>query len=133
MKTFAFSDGSQIPVGNWACVPQKAMMRDPQIYVEPDTFNGFRFVSTGNDNNEGKFECSSSTSFTKADAEFPFWGLGSHTCPGRFYASAAIKLLMAHVLLNYDVKFANEQQKRTFSWRTAIVPVSTVAILFRKR
>ena len=133
MKPFAFSDGIEIPVGNWACVPQRSMMRDPATYLNPDTFDGFRFVTTGHGQTEAKPERASSSLFTKADIEFPFWGLGSHTCPGRFYASAAIKSMVAHLLLNYDMKFANQNQKRTFSWRTAVVPVSNVELLFRRR
>ena len=44
-----------------------------------------------------------------------------------------LKLMIAHVLLKYDIKFADENNSRTFTWRTAIVPSSKTALLFRER
>ncbi|MCJ1236865.1 hypothetical protein MMC14_004847 [Varicellaria rhodocarpa] len=128
MKPFTFFDGTYIPVGNWACVPQKAMMRDPDTYKNPELFDGFRFTSQ----NSVKYT-ERGSSFTDADDSFPFWGLGHHTCPGRFFAAGILKLMVAHVLLTYDVKFADESKSRTFTWRTAIVPKSKTALLVRER
>lgn len=33
------------------------------------------------------------------------FGHGRYACPERFFASNKTKLLLAHVLINYDVKF----------------------------
>lgn len=65
---------------------------------------------------------------------YNFWALLMHMpSPGRFFASGMLKLMVAHVLLTYDIRFADESQKRTFCWRSAIVPSSKSAILFRER
>jgi cytochrome P450 len=32
------------------------------------------------------------------------FGHGTHACPGRFFASAEIKAIMAHLLQHYDIK-----------------------------
>ncbi|KAJ7660426.1 hypothetical protein B0H17DRAFT_832480, partial [Mycena rosella] len=33
----------------------------------------------------------------------PF-GTGKHACPGRFFAATELKAMLAHLVLNYDVK-----------------------------
>jgi ent-kaurene oxidase len=37
------------------------------------------------------------------------FGAGSHACPGRFFASNEIKLIVAELLMNYDMRFAEGQ------------------------
>lgn len=34
------------------------------------------------------------------------------TCPGRWYASAVIKLILAHLLVDYDLSFPSSQTER---------------------
>ena len=55
--------------------------------------------------------------------------------PGRFYAVHVEKTIIAHILLNYDLKFADEvaSVRKSFSWRSAIVPYVNIELLFRKR
>lgn len=31
------------------------------------------------------------------------WGYGMHACFGRFFASHLVKIILAHVILNYDM------------------------------
>ena len=54
--------------------------------------------------------------------------------PGRFYAASVSKLALAHVLLNYTVKMKEGIMgtKRNFYWRSAIIPKSSVPLLFRR-
>ena len=44
LKPFTFSDGTRLEKGDWACVPMRDMLYDPEVYPSPHTFNGFRFV-----------------------------------------------------------------------------------------
>jgi cytochrome P450 len=34
---------------------------------------------------------------------FLAWGHGRHACPGRFFAAHLMKIMLAHVLVNYDI------------------------------
>lgn len=34
----------------------------------------------------------------------PGWGDGTQACPGRFFATGALKIALAHIVQNYDVK-----------------------------
>ena len=72
MVPYTFEDGTHVPMGDWACVPQRALMRDPSIYPNASTFEGFRFVKDG----AGGQKNMRSRGFTDLDPLFPFWGLG---------------------------------------------------------
>lgn len=45
MKNFALSDGTRINAGDWTCTPVSAMIQTADLFPNPLTFNGFRFVS----------------------------------------------------------------------------------------
>lgn len=36
------------------------------------------------------------------------FGLGPHACPGRFFASNELKIVLAHLLLKFDMKLTND-------------------------
>lgn len=68
------ADGTTVPQGSWACVPQRAILRDPIDYNLPATFNGLRFL-------DGKagYDCPKPGPLTDVDEKFPLWGLGKRT------------------------------------------------------
>ena len=72
MTPFVFSDGTHIPAGNVVCVPQQAMMQDPNNYPNPLEFQGFRFV-TWHDGIP-----TSTSRLSHPGPLFPFWGSVSH-------------------------------------------------------
>lgn len=55
--------------------------------------------------------------------------------PGRFFAVNEIKALLAHVLINYDVKFEDDRRVPPapiwYGWY--ITPNSSVEVMFRER
>lgn len=42
-KEFVFSDGTIIPAGAKIGTPSVILHRDPDVYEDPDVFDGFRF------------------------------------------------------------------------------------------
>ena len=54
--------------------------------------------------------------------------------PGRFFAASELKTMLAYILMNYDVKLANDGGRPETLWlgRTAL-PNPTAEVLFRKR
>ena len=44
MKPFSLSDGTQLAIGDWACVPSAAINLSAEYYPSPNEFSGFRFV-----------------------------------------------------------------------------------------
>ncbi len=68
LSSFTFSGGVHIMKDEVACVPLRAIMRDPTNYPGGETFDGYRFVSKGGTKSTSKY--------TDGDAKFPLWGLG---------------------------------------------------------
>lgn len=63
------------------------------------------------------------------------FGHGRHACPGRFFAAQELKLLLAHMLLNYDVKLDNKDGKRPKNvwFGMSCMPNPQAKILLRRR
>ena len=78
---------------------------------------------------EWKFNCNTKTP-TIASWHESYWSLFS---PARWYVSFTLKMILAHLLLNYDIKLANEKASHIFTWTTAIVPRFSTRIMIRRR
>ncbi|KAJ3514885.1 hypothetical protein NLJ89_g2106 [Agrocybe chaxingu] len=66
--------------------------------------------------------------------DYIVFGMGRHACPGRFFAVNEIKVMLAHVLLTYDVKLPNNGPRPENVWMFAnCSPNPTAEVLFRKR
>ncbi len=50
--------------------------------------------------------------FVTVTKDFMAFGYGRHACPGRFFAANEIKLILANILLNYDIKMPNGLTER---------------------
>lgn len=72
MGPYVFKDGLHVNNGDWICVPQRAIMRDPTIYPQAEVFDAFRFVNRS----ETQHSSSNTSRFTDLRTFFPFWGLG---------------------------------------------------------
>lgn len=123
MKDCRLSDGSFIPKGATVSAIMTARQRDNNVYPNGSTFDGFRFNKM---DGAKKFLAATSLDY------LPF-GLGRHACPGRFFAAVEMKLLMAHLLLNYDVDRLDNNIPTTVWYGTVCVPNSQAQVLFRKR
>lgn len=54
--------------------------------------------------------------------------------PGRFFAANELKAMLAHLVLNYDVKLENEGVRPPNFWFiSSCSPNLTAEVLFRKR
>ncbi|KAF4631662.1 hypothetical protein G7Y89_g6465 [Cudoniella acicularis] len=132
LEPFTFPDGTHLRAGDVACVPSQAIMQDPAYYgMDSLAFDAFRFVNT---------EGGSVARFTDASPTYPLWGLGKHSCPGRFYASLVLKIFLAHIIMNYDFKQPTQPssvpffgQQNSFYFRSAIVPRAGTKLQLRER
>ncbi|KAL8992990.1 MAG: hypothetical protein Q9169_006680 [Polycauliona sp. 2 TL-2023] len=128
LKDLDCFNGTHVNEGDWVCVAQRAIMHDSDHYSDPEAFDAFRFARTRpNGQNQ------ESSRFTDAKPDWLIWGYGKTTCPGRFYASAVLRLLLCHVLENFDVQLLDQTAKRAMTWRSAIIPCSSTTIVVRPR
>ncbi|KAF3071576.1 Cytochrome P450 monooxygenase paxP [Trichoderma lentiforme] len=134
---YTFQDGSSLNKGDWACIPQRAMMQDSTRYRDPQTFDGFRFAHYNARHQQHKQSIDipgqKESKFTDATLDWPIWGLGNASCPGRFYASLVAKLILISILEDWECKILDLEAPRSMTWRSSIVPRSSTIIMFRKR
>lgn len=91
-------DGTKIAKGTSLFVPNDWMW-DSAFYENPGKFDPYRFLKLrSTPGNETRAQLISPA------AEHLGFGLGSHACPGRFFAVNEIKILLCHILLKYDFK-----------------------------
>lgn len=82
------------------------LVKDPSIFPNPETFDGHRFLNLrSTPGNENKHQ------FVTTSPECNVFGHGHHACPGRFFASNELKLLLAHMVMMYDFKLPDGQTK----------------------
>ncbi|GLA07505.1 hypothetical protein AnigIFM60653_008736 [Aspergillus niger] len=133
MRRFAqedvtLSDGIVLPKGSISVLTTEAM-RDPNIYPDPETFDAYRFLKLRE--TPGYETMAQAVSTTPQHLAF---GLGKHACPGRFFAIALLKIILCHILLEYDFKIADgwspTVRKYGFIWQAD--PVAKVSVRRRK-
>ncbi|KAF8549790.1 cytochrome P450 [Imleria badia] len=99
LKDFTFSDGTFIPKGTSIAAATLPLHHDKTVYENPDVFEPFRFAHMCEEDGKGPKQQFASTSI-----EYLPFGHGRYACPGRFFAASELKLMLAHVVVTYDVK-----------------------------
>ena len=103
MKSITLSDGTFIPKGVLIAAPAMMFDLDPEHFEDPEVFDGFRsYKKNLASEDAGKFD---KTQFSTTSPLYLPFGHGKHACPGRFFATDEIKLVLCHVLLQYDIKY----------------------------
>lgn len=99
------------------------------LWDDPEQFDGFRFSRLrAKPGNERKYQHA-----TTGTDNINF-GHGIWACPGRHFASAQMKVVLAYLLLNYDIKLENEEKlPRQQHLGLAIVPDTEAKVLLRLR
>ncbi|KAJ3502116.1 hypothetical protein NLJ89_g9030 [Agrocybe chaxingu] len=140
VKDHVFSDGMLLPKGTLLSVATPKTHLNPETYEDPLRFDGFRYAKLrerslnqtssqeASGGPEKKFD------MVSANIDSLGFGLGRHACPGRFFAACELKIMLAHILVTYDVKLGNEGNRPANKWyATACFPNPTAHVLFRKR
>ncbi|KAK7438229.1 hypothetical protein VKT23_018160 [Stygiomarasmius scandens] len=132
VKDYTFSDGTFVPAGTWVNAAIWTISRDETYFPGGTEFRPFRFAEL-RDRDDGKEN--TKHQFTNPEEGMSAFGVGRHACPGRFFASTEIKALLAHVLLNYDVKLPDnsKQVPPLFKFSFTIGANRDAKVLFRKR
>jgi cytochrome P450 len=117
-------NGLFLPHGSTVGVPQWALHHDPAIYSDPYIYNPLRFYNQRANSHQEQ----DTRSLVSASPEFLAWGLGRHACPGRFFAAAEMKLILADILLNYDVHQVKIRPPPQWLGTNHIPPTCTVKV-----
>ncbi|KIJ50556.1 hypothetical protein M422DRAFT_245171 [Sphaerobolus stellatus SS14] len=125
MKDIRLSDGTFIPKGTTISAIMKARQCDEKLYPNATTFDGFRFSNMPS--NEAK------RSMTAVSLDYLPFGHGRHACPGRFFAAVEMKLILAHILINYDIQVFDPTRPSAIWYGNSCLPNSDYELQFRKR
>lgn len=85
---------------------------DPEVYSKPDEFDAFRFSRPREEYEarqiaeKGREEWLNlqNLSMTSVGKDNLSWGMGRHSCPGRFFAQQELKLLLSYLVMHYEVE-----------------------------
>ncbi|KAL8882712.1 MAG: hypothetical protein Q9198_000331 [Flavoplaca austrocitrina] len=124
LEPFTYSDGTHVRKGDWTCMPLRSMLRDKKLFPNPDSFNGFRFV-------DGSVQPEGPSKATDVTYKWSMWGNKRLACPARFHAVLMVKLILAHILTNYDSELAYPDAPRATNWRTYLSPREDTEIILK--
>ena len=100
MEPLTLSDGICIPRGTHFVVASAPILMDPAVIPNAAEFDPLRFYRLRNASGEANRHQLTMT--TSSELHF---GHGKFSCPGRFFAAVELKMILAHVLLNYDLEY----------------------------
>jgi len=112
VRPFTLSDGTYLPKGITVVANAWQIIHDRDVLQsdsDPNSFDGLRYykmrnqlLKTGLDEKEvaGKHQ------FVSVSNSSLMFGYGRHDCPGRFFAGNEIKLLLAKIIMTYDLRIA---------------------------
>ena len=133
MQPIPLSNGDELPAGAIISVPNFALdyRAEETQWKDPQEFDGFRYYNLRH-SDPGEH---SHHLFSEASLDAMHFGLGRQACPGRFFASNEIKLIMAHFILDYDLKLDNSKAGRPKNqfYETQVLADADVRLKIRKR
>ena len=102
-EPITLSDGIKLPKDGYICVVTESRLQDD--IAPPGTFDGFRYIKKSLEPGAR----ASRIQYSSTDSDHIHFGHGRYACPGRFVASLEIKMVLARILLDYDIKFPDGQ------------------------
>ncbi|KAI9693989.1 MAG: hypothetical protein M1822_003260 [Bathelium mastoideum] len=129
-KPIQLSSGPRLPAGTVICVDSFHINKSAKLYAAPEQFDSERFLKKRVEPGaENRFQ------FVSTGAESPGWGDGTQACPGRFFANSVIKICLSHILVNYEVRLKDGQERpQSISMPNGIfAPDMAAEVLFKSR
>jgi cytochrome P450 len=106
-------DGLLLRPGTKIAFPAQSIHLDPSNYTNPTSFIPFRFSGTGSCNcgSDGLPKDAGRLKAEALDDKYLPFGYGKQACPGRFFALRVVKLVLARLVWEYDIKWAGQAPK----------------------
>ncbi|EPE31715.1 Cytochrome P450 [Glarea lozoyensis ATCC 20868] len=103
MEPITLKDGTFLPKGTQVAWPAANILMDPNVTFDPEAFNPWRSFEQGNETSPA-----STNAYGHTSEKNLLFGHGRQACPGRFFAVAEIKMILARMLIEYDFRFCNQ-------------------------
>ncbi|KAH8658513.1 cytochrome P450 [Xylariales sp. PMI_506] len=134
-KGITTPSGIHLKPGTLVGAPSFPVFHDGDIYEDPDQFKPFRFAEKRmhNDdikrNRNGDYIQRARQAWATTSPEYTAFGHGRHACPGRFFASSELKLMLAYLIMNYDLEALKKRPDNVWFGLNRVPPlVSTLKV-----
>ncbi|KAF9061652.1 cytochrome P450 [Rhodocollybia butyracea] len=133
LQDLNLGDGTCIPRGATVVIDHQPVHFDEEYYEDPDKCDLLRFYKLRQ--KEARPATDPKHTFVSADGHALVFGTGRHACPGRFFASYLLKIIIGHILLNYDLSYPSgvKGSPKTIQFNRAIFPDPRATLIFTKR
>lgn len=122
------SNGLELRRGDRLQVDHWPAMKDAAVHADPEAYDARRFLrwreQPGLENK---------AHLVSTSPEHMAFGHGEHACPGRFFAANEIKIVLCHILLQYDWKLAPGTDKAPRPLGFSLNIDASTQMLFRRR
>ena len=98
-------DGTKIPKGSMIGVLHDKHF-DPTVYERPEEFDAWRYIKLAEKTGDRNHWL-----FVTTSPDHIGFGHGVHACPGRFFAANEIKIALTFMLLRYDWRVPDIEQR----------------------
>lgn len=130
-NSVTLSNGVHLPAGTRIGVPQHAIGMDPDNIPggNPDVFDPWRYSRLQeNPGNTRRYH------FAQTDSAHMAFGHGKYACFGRFLAANEIKMVLAHLVLMFDIKLpGGGTRPQNFTVDGDMYPDPGARVLMRRR
>lgn len=125
--------GLHLEYGSYIGILSYPILYDPNIYPEPEKFHPFRFAQARAEaGDQGLILEKARQGWTSVTKTYTAFGTGMHACPGRFFAANLLKVMLAYLLLHYDLeKLPSRPPNSTFS--VSMFPPLRQTVRFKRR
>lgn len=103
-------------------------MMDSSFWTNGENYDGYRFYNLRRASTTGH-----SFEFSTTSPNHIGFGHGNQACPGRFFATTMIKIILCHVLLKYDINVVEPVEGRTKSLGVSLTMRADVMVNLKRR
>ena len=100
LQDYTFTDGTSLRKGAHISMAVNAIQNDPITTPDPEIFDGLRYYKLRQRENEGHLH-----QFSTTQERVLNFGHGKYSCPGRFFASLEIKIVLVRLIMGFDFRF----------------------------
>lgn len=119
---------------NMIQIPALALGLDEKHFESALKFDGFRAYRQ-REQLKGSAE-SGREQFVSVSERAMHFGYGRHSCPGRFFAAVEIKVVLASILLKYDIRMPEDADVKRYANAVIdghIMPDQSKKLLFKRQ
>lgn len=145
-KGIDLSGGLHIPCGVSIAAPNHAIHRESDFYGDnANEWDAFRFsrpreahleqVEAAGDHPDrlDRVLEHKNQGLIATGADFLTFGHGRHSCPGRFFASQEMKLMLAHLIMHYDIEVVGGERPPAIFMNGNAIPSETAQLRVKLR